>query len=54
MNESDKGSPAHAGIGPQRQWANLERLGFPRACGDRPAYYSSGKSAVMVPPRMRG
>ena len=48
------GSPAWAGIDPEREKAALFAARFPRVGGDRPVCGSGANATARVPPRGRG
>ncbi len=49
-----RGSPAHAGMDPERVAPCLQCLRLPRTRGDGPATYPSRLSSVWAPPHTRG
>ena len=49
-----RGSPAHAGIDPDRKVTCEVCRGLPRACGDRPIRPRASYTLQGAPPRMRG
>ena len=48
------GSPAHAGMVPQKAMARRGNRGFPRPRGDGPCFVCRGSGMVSVPPPTRG
>ena len=51
---SGTGSPAHAGIDPNRWWPKGCRRWLPRTRGDRPVWVEGGSSWLEAPPHTRG
>ncbi len=49
-----RGSPAHAGMDPAKQWSRLHLDGLPRSRGDGPTASSYAFGGVSAPPLTRG